>query len=636
MGCSGMLPRVWRIADNRRRLCYSPASPQLDPWCSGPTCQPVTLEIAGSNPVGSANPLHFPTPRPPARTGRHLVPELVSATIRPVKRGPLLVVLGLLAMAVAVPMSGGELGFGQGASPGPSGASGTSGATGASASDTAVTPTDGIATPATGGSPTPATPPPTQTPVALMDVAIVPVTHFRATRTATNRAEVAAVLAGTSKRYEALELVEADADAILAALGEARPADPARLVLAADAPALTADLPDHRKRLAFLRADQVTPAVRALAWGERTLFGVDRITDPGDWRLTAQLRVTGDASPFDPAATWTMFAGGDILLDRGVHQTLVVNGAGPDFPFDGGTAEITSRYCCSAFGWVLPRTNRTGNDGAMRRLIEGADMALANFENPAPDDPRWHTSGTVFNADPDLIDGLVDAGIDYVSLANNHIGDAGNAGILQTIANLDARGLAHSGAGEDLKAARKPALLEAKGVTVAVLGYDAIARAYFAAEGEPGSAQLSLTRTRNDIKAARKAGADVVVVFPHWGTEYQARPFAAQQQLGRDIIDAGADMIIGNHAHWAARMEVYEGKPIWYALGNFVFDQTWSEPTMEGITLELTFEGAELVQVRMRPHIILDKAQPNFLDPAGDGRVVMGQVFGSSGGLLPW
>jgi poly-gamma-glutamate capsule biosynthesis protein CapA/YwtB (metallophosphatase superfamily) len=83
-------------------------------------------------------------------------------------------------------------------------------------------------------------------------------------------------------------------------------------------------------------------------------------------------------------------------------------------------------------------------------------------------------------------------------------------------------------------------------------------------------------------------------------------------------------------------MEVYKGKPIWYALGNFVFDQTWSEPTMEGITLELTFVGKDLRQIRMRPHIILDKAQPNFLDPTGDGKVVMGQVFAASKGMLPW
>jgi poly-gamma-glutamate synthesis protein (capsule biosynthesis protein) len=102
------------------------------------------------------------------------------------------------------------------------------------------------------------------------------------------------------------------------------------------------------------------------------------------------------------------------------------------------------------------------------------------------------------------------------------------------------------------------------------------------------------------------------------------------------VIDAGADLVIGNHAHWAGAMELYNGRPIWYALGNFVFDQTWSEPTMEGITLELTFVGSQLVQVTMRPHIILDKAQPNFLDPAGDGAVVLGQVFAASKGLLDW
>ena len=118
--------------------------------------------------------------------------------------------------------------------------------------------------------------------------------------------------------------------------------------------------------------------------------------------------------------------------------------------------------------------------------VKGADIALANFENPAPNDSRWHTSGTVFPADPDLIDGLVNAGIDYVSIANNHIGDAGDRGILQTIANLEERGLAYSGAGKDLAAARKPAMLEANGVKVAILGYDAIARVYFAGADETG------------------------------------------------------------------------------------------------------------------------------------------------------
>ena len=102
------------------------------------------------------------------------------------------------------------------------------------------------------------------------------------------------------------------------------------------------------------------------------------------------------------------------------------------------------------------------------------------------------------------------------------------------------------------------------------------------------------------------------------------------------MIDAGADLVVGNHAHWAGAMEVYRGKPIWYALGNFVFDQTWSEETEEGLVLELTFTGSTLVQVRLRPTLILDGAQPNLLDPAGSGKVVLDRVFSASGKLLPW
>jgi poly-gamma-glutamate synthesis protein (capsule biosynthesis protein) len=547
-------------------------------------------------------------------------------------RLPLLVVAGLLAIGIAVPISEGELGFGAASSASPS--------TGPSPSGSAVA----AATPPAGGSaspsvaptatPGPSSPAPTAT---LAETAIVPVTQFRSPVTATNRAEVATVLAGTSSRYEALTLVDDQADAILAALGVSRPSDPARLVLAKDAASLSRDLAKHRKRLGFIRAEDVTPAVRALAWGDRSLFGVDRVKKAADWRLNAELPRRADETGFDPSATWTLFAGGDILLDRGVYETLRVKGRGPNFPFAGGTAEITSRCRnCSPLGWDLPRTRRTGNAGAVREVISGADIAMANFENPAPDRFTWHKAKTVFTADPTLIDGLVKAGIDYVGIANNHIGDAGNNGILQTIANLKKRGLKYSGAGKDLAAAQRPAILDANGTKVAILAYDAIAPGYHAAKGEPGSSKLTIKAVQAGVKAARKAGAKVVIVFPHWGTEYRYSPFQNQQRLARQIIDAGADMIIGNHAHYAAAVEVYKGKPIWYALGNFVFDQTWSEPTMEGISLELTFQGAELQQIRMRPHIILDKAQPNFMDPAKDGRFVLGPIYDASKGLLPY
>ena len=548
-------------------------------------------------------------------------------------RLPLLVVAGLLAIGIAVPVSEGELGFGAASTASPSAVASASGSAVAVASPT---PTEVGPSPSAGTTATPGPSSPTPT-TALVETAIVPVAQFRSPVTATNRAELASVLAGTSSRYEALTLVDDEADAILGALGVGRPSDPARLVLAKDAASLSRDLAKHRKRLGFIRAADVTPAVRALAWGDRSLFGVDRVKKAVDWRLNAELPRRGDDSGFDPAATWTLFAGGDILLDRGVYETLRVKGRGPNFPFAGGTAEITSRCKdCSPLGWDLPRTRRTGNAGAVRHVISGADIAIANFENPAPNSFTWHRSKTVFTADPTLIDGLVKAGIDYVGIANNHIGDAGNNGILQTIANLKKRGLRYSGAGKDLAAAQKPAILDANGTKVAVLAYDAIAPGYHAAKGEPGSSKLTIKAVQAGVKAARKAGAKVVIVFPHWGTEYRYSPFQNQQRLARQSIDAGADMIIGNHAHYAAAVEIYKGMPIWYALGNFVFDQTWSEPTMEGITLELTFQGAKLRQIRMRPHIILDKAQPNFMDPAKDGRFVLGPIYDASKGLLPY
>jgi Bacterial capsule synthesis protein PGA_cap len=539
-----------------------------------------------------------------------------------VTRRPIIVVLALLAVAIVLPVTGGEIGFGS-ATPSPSVAG--------SGETAAPSPTLPAAGPTSTPEPTTAAATPDPTPT-VAEVPIVPVTQFRTTRTTASLKEVRDTLTGTSTRYDAVELVASEADAILAALGVERPAagDAKRLVEAKDAATLKRDLAKHRRRLAFLRLDDVGPSVRALGWRGERLFGDDRVDDLGEWQLDASLPVDPAAEAFDPARTWTLVAGGDIMLDRGVYDTLVRKGRGDDFMFDGGTGEITGLDCCSSFGWEVPRLRRTGDKGAVRDLIKGADIAMANFENPAPNSFRWHTSGTVFSADQRLIDGLADAGFDYMGVANNHIRDQGANGLLQTVKNLNKRGIKTSGAGRNLKAARKPAMFEIGDTTVAILAYDAIAKSYHATGSKVGSAPMTAKLVAADVRAARKAGADVVVVFPHWGVEYRATPSAGQRKLARQIIDAGADMIIGNHAHWTAAMETYKGKPIWYALGNLVFDQTWSAETMEGMTLELTFHGSDLEQVVMRPHVIFDKAQPNFLDPAKSGKVVMDRVFDAS------
>jgi hypothetical protein len=512
--------------------------------------------------------------------------------------------------------------------PSPAGLSSPLPSASASADVTANGGSAGGSSPAPGGAPLSATATP------AVDIAVVPLTSFRQPWTGTDRKEVAAVLAGESKRYEAIVTVATETDAVLAALRLERPDDPARLVELPSADVVADSLAKKRKRLAFLRAGDVTERIRALAWDGKTMFGVGRIKDLTAWPLTATLPVA-DTS-YDPATAWTIVAAGDILLDRGVARQVKVLGKGVDFPFDGRSADITSRVCCSGFGHEVPRAKRFGQKGAVRALLKGADLAMANFENPAPDRFTYHTKGTVFSADPALIEGIANAGIDYVSLGNNHIRDARAAGISQTRANLKRWGIAYSGAGKNLSQARQPAMLEVGDLSVAVLGYDTIAKYYAATTTTAGSAQASAKVVKNDVAKAREAGADLVIIYPHWGTEYDATPFTGQRKLARAMIDAGADMVIGNHAHWAGAMEIYKGRPIWYALGNFVFDQAWSEPTMEGITLELTFSGTDLVQVRMRPHIILDQAQPNFLDPAGDGKVVMSQVWSASKGLLPW
>jgi poly-gamma-glutamate synthesis protein (capsule biosynthesis protein) len=534
--------------------------------------------------------------------------------------GPLVLLVGGLAIAALV-VTASLLGFGRPtANRGPSG------------SDTAR---NSAPTSTASGTPitTPASPSSGPTAVPIVAVPIVPVADYRTTATAIAAADVRAVVNGSSKRWTSLELVGDESSAVMATLGLTVPSS--KLETAADAAGLMADLAAHRDRLGFLRADEVGPGVRALGWGEANLFGVQRLKAVESWPLMARLPASADG--YDPATTWTLFAAGDLGLDRSYANVVKNLGMGIDYPFDGGTARIARLVCCSPFGWKVPVIVSTGHPGAMRSLISSADLALANMEESAPDKFTYHPHGTVFTGDPALIKGIANAGIDVASVASTHIGDGGRAGILQTIASLQKNGIAAFGAGPNLAAARQPAVFEEGGVKVAILGYDGISSKYYGATATTtGDAPLSGDYIKADVAAARAAGAQVVIVFPHWGVEYTFGPSKLQQRLGRLAIDAGADMVIGNHPHWVQSVEIYKGKPIWYSLGNFTFDQSWSEPTLEGVSLELTFRGSTLVQAWMNPHILIKAVQPNLLDLAGDGQRVLKPVFDASGKLLPW
>jgi poly-gamma-glutamate capsule biosynthesis protein CapA/YwtB (metallophosphatase superfamily) len=475
-------------------------------------------------------------------------------------------------------------------------------------------------------------------PTADSSIALVPVTSFRSPWVSTDAAEVATVAAGTSQRYRVVEVIAAGSEATLLGVGVNAPQTGLAVTLADDAATLKADLAAHPDRLGFLPLADVDPSVRALAWGGVSLFGVHRLATLEGWPL--RLRLTSGTVPattnsYDPATAWTVVAGGDINLDGQVAYHVKQLGLGVDFPFAGGTATITSHYCCSSAGLPLPRAQRTGSEGAVHDLLTLADLAIADFENPAPDNFQYHPAGLTFSADPDLIEGLANAGIDWVSLANNHIGDYGDQGVLDTLKNLDRWGIDHGGAEADLDAARAPSLFEEGGISVAILGYDTVKPAYAATASSPGSNEMSVARVTADVQAARAAGAGLVIVFAHWGVEYSATTTALQRGLAHAAIDAGADIVIGSHTHMAGGLEVYKGRPIFYSLGDFVFNVTRSEQTEEGIVVELTFAGSRLVQAQILPHLILDGSQPNLLDPAGSGKVVLKQVLGASPGL-PW
>jgi capsule synthesis protein PGA_cap len=486
------------------------------------------------------------------------------------------------------------------------------------------------------GAPTisPSTTPSQSEPPTIGAVAIVPVADYRTKAVGITRRDLDAVLAGASTRWNKIEVVADQSVAILGAVG-LKPAAK-RLVKAPDAATLMKDLAAHRDRLALMRADEVGPGVRALGWGGKSLFGVHRLKAVAGWALTAQLPLRPNGG-YDAASTWTLFAAGDLGLDRSYAYVVKNLGLGMDYPFDGGTARIAGLVCCSPFGWKVPTIVSTGHRGAMRDLISSADLALANMEESAPDHFTFHRHGTVFTGDPALIAGIARAGIDVASVASTHIGDGGRIGILQTIASLKKNGIVPFGAGTNLANARKPAIFEEGGVKVAILGYDGISSAYYGATATTtGDAPLKDSYIKADVAAARAAGAQVVIVFPHWGVEYTFGPTSTQQRLAHVAIDAGADLVIGNHPHWVQSVEIYKGKPIWYSLGNFTFDQSWSEPTLEGVTLELTFRGSTLVQAWMNPHILVRAVQPNLLDIAGDGQRVLAPVFKASGKLLSW
>ncbi|PUE30408.1 poly-gamma-glutamate biosynthesis protein [Limnohabitans sp. JirII-29] len=206
-------------------------------------------------------------------------------------------------------------------------------------------------------------------------------------------------------------------------------------------------------------------------------------------------------------------------------------------------------------------------------LFKSADVRVGNLEcvvstvgTAEPDKPN------TFRVHPQRLK-YIARHFDAVGLANNHSGDFGPKAFADMLGALKRHGIGYYGGGMNLQEAHTPLIIERKGVRIALLGYDEFQpRSFEADHDRPGVAWSEDEQVVRDIRLARTQWhADVVIPIMHWGWEEPVAN-ARQRKLARLMVDAGADLVIGGHPHQVQDTEQYKGKPIFYSLGNFVFD----------------------------------------------------------------
>ena len=195
-----------------------------------------------------------------------------------------------------------------------------------------------------------------------------------------------------------------------------------------------------------------------------------------------------------------------------------------------------------------------------------------------------------FRAAPERVEILKTLGVDVVKLANNHIYDYGKEAFLDTLDVLDQAGIAHMGAGRNLKEAMEPVYQEIDGKTVAFVAASRAEKNIMtpeASENMPGILRCYDTARFKEVIKEARAHADFVIAYVHWGTEYSFSLESVQRSTGKEYLDAGADAVIGAHSHCLQGMEYYNGKPILYSLGNYWFN----EKTLDTALVKLHFYG---------------------------------------------
>jgi len=247
----------------------------------------------------------------------------------------------------------------------------------------------------------------------------------------------------------------------------------------------------------------------------------------------------------------------------------------------------------------------------IKDAVSEADIAFANFENPASD--RGINQGSIysFRAKPDLVRSLSFAGFDIVSVANNHMFDWGSDAFSDTLKHLNEYGVFPVGGGSDYSAAHSPVRIEKHGEVFCFLAYSQFASEYVSGKNaKPAMAKLALLAVVEDITKAKNSNCPTVIISLHWGNEYETSPTLAQKEIAHALVDAGAHLIIGHHPHVVQPVEEYREGLIAYSLGNFIFDQNFSEDTRKGLLLRVVMHKGTIVSYDTEEVHFTDSFQP--------------------------
>lgn len=240
--------------------------------------------------------------------------------------------------------------------------------------------------------------------------------------------------------------------------------------------------------------------------------------------------------------------------------------------------------------------------------LSGADLAMVNLETAVTEGGTPEDKTYTFRAPPTAFDALRSAGVDVVTMANNHGMDYGTEGLADTLAARDASGFPVVGIGHDAAEAYAPYRTVVNGQRIAVLAATDVLDANLigrstATDDQSGVASAKrVDRLVAAVQAAR-ADSDTVVVFLHWGTEGQTCPNAAQPGLARRLVDAGADLVVGSHAHRLLGAGHLGDALVAYGLGNFAFYTSGGAAAETGV-LHVTMTGRHVDDYAWEPAVI--------------------------------